>query len=65
MEAWSSWLYHYGVGGLFTVATYVVLVQSGALRLGEWRHQRIFAGLIGGLILFGATHAVWNYLAVR
>ncbi len=62
---WHSWLYHYGVGGIFLVLGFVVMIRSGALDLSRRTHRRLFMALIAGPILFLSIHAAWIALAVH
>ena len=62
---WHSWLYHYGVGGLFLAAGFFVMVRSGALRLSNRAYRRMFLAMIAGPLLFMTVHALWIALASR
>ena len=59
MEAWMSWAYHYGVGGLVFAGSLILATRAGALRLEHPPHRRLLLTLIGGLLATMAIHALW------
>lgn len=65
MSIWSSWLYHYGIGGAVAVASLAMLTWAGAIRLGDSHHRWIVLLLVGGLVAFAAAHAAWIATALR
>jgi len=59
MTDWYSWLYHYGVGGLFFSICLALMLKSRAIRLEDRHHRRLVWSMIGGLLLFMVVHAAW------
>lgn len=56
--AWSSWLYHYGLGALLALGTLVIMARQGVLAAGT--QERRLAGQLAALLAaFAALHALW------
>jgi hypothetical protein len=64
MSPWITWLYHYGIGGTVFVASVILLISSGALRLDRTWDRRLLMSLSAGLLAFMALHGVWIALVI-
>ena len=59
MNAWLSWLYHYGLGGILFLASVALAIHCGALVLRRRRDRRLLIILCAGLLSWMGLHALW------
>ena len=59
MDAWMSWCYHYGLGGVLFLASIALALRSGALQLRRRDDRRLLLALAAGLVTWMAGHAIW------
>lgn len=60
---WTSYLYLYGFGFAFFLFGIVMILRTGACKLGRGWDSAWFAVLIGGYVFFASLHALWIVLA--
>lgn len=60
---WTSYLYLYGFGFLYTGSGVVLAVKTGACKLSRPRDRFWFQMIIAGFLYFAGLHAIWIYLA--
>ena len=63
-DHWLTYLYQFGVGGLFFLAGLVVILKSGACDLKIAADRTWFRALVFGFLGLAVVFAVWIYLAV-
>ena len=61
---WTSYLYLYGFGGYFFMIGLILILKTGACKLGRGRDTKFFAILCSGFIFLVCMHATWIYLAL-
>lgn len=65
MDHWGTYLFQYGVGGVF----FLVGLLAGTLGADDPEvrrdHVRFVPVLVGGLAAYAAGHALWTILAIR
>lgn len=61
---WTSYFYLYGFGGYFFMIGLLLILKTGACKLGRGRDSKWFTILCSGFLLLVCMHAVWIYLAI-
>jgi hypothetical protein len=58
-DAWTAWVYQYGIGGTLFALTLVAMFRTGAVRWHNLKNRIVVATMIAGLLLFAGIHAAW------
>ena len=61
---WTSYFYLYGFGGYFFGIGLLLILKTGACKLGRARDTKWFTILCSGFLTLVTLHAVWIYLAI-
>ena len=61
MDAWLSWSYHYGLGGLLFIASISLAIGCGALHPRRVDDRRLLVVLVAGLLIWMGVHALWIF----
>ncbi len=61
---WTSYLYLYGFGTIYTGSGLLLALKSGACKLARPKDRFWFTMVIAGFCYFAALHGVWIYLAL-
>ncbi len=62
---WVSYFYLYGNGLIVFLVGILIILRSGACRLGRGRDTFWFLVLLAGYVFFAALHAVWTLAALH
>lgn len=63
-EHWLTYLYQFGVGGVFFAGGLILIIKTGACNLKIKADRTWFAALIVGYIFLASLYAVWIYASV-
>jgi len=64
-DHWFTYLYQYGVGGLFFLGGLILILKTGACDLRIKADRTWFTALVIGYVALATVFAVWIYLAVN
>ena len=63
-DHWLTYLYQFGVGGLFFLGGVIVILKTGAYNLKTKADRTWFSALIIGFLALAAVYAFWIYISV-
>ncbi len=64
-EHWLTYLYQFGVGGLFFLGGLILIVRTGACNLKIRADRTWFGALIIGFLALATVYAIWIYASVH
>ncbi len=64
-EHWLTYLYQFGIGGLFFAAGLILILKTGACDLKIKGDRTWFGALIIGFLALAAVYAIWIYASVH
>ena len=64
-EHWITYLYQFGVGGLFFLGGLILILRTGACDLKIKADRTWFSALVIGFIALACAYAIWIYAAVH
>jgi hypothetical protein len=63
-DHWLTYLYQFGIGGLFFLGGLIVILKTGACDLKTKADRTWFSALVIGFLALATVYALWIYVSV-